>query len=75
MSDFTFGTVRSARRPWLRGAIADAALLLHEMVRARSTRRMLADMDDRQLADIGVGRGDAFEESRRPMWDLGQHRR
>ncbi len=74
MSDFTIGTNRAAKRPFLRAAIADTAMLLHDMLRARATRRLLQEMDDRLLSDIGVGRGDALEESRRPMWDLAQRR-
>lgn len=75
MSDFTVGGFRSAHRPSLRRAIADAALVLHKMMRARATRRMLSEMDDRLLSDIGVGRGDAVHEARRPMWDLAPTRR
>ena len=74
MSDFTVGTFRSARRPSLRHVLADAVATLGAMMRARATRRLLADMDDRLLADIGVGRGDALHEARRPMWDLAQRR-
>lgn len=37
---------------------------------ARRTRRLLATMDDRSLADIGVGRGDAMFEASRSMWDI-----
>ncbi|MDT7953333.1 MAG: DUF1127 domain-containing protein [Acetobacteraceae bacterium] len=75
MSDFTFGALSRAPRPALGRTIADAVLILHEMVRARTTRRLLTDLDDRLLADIGVGRGDAIEEARRPMWDLAPGRR
>jgi uncharacterized protein YjiS (DUF1127 family) len=44
------------------------------MVQARQTRRLLARMDDRMLADIGLGRGDAMIEAARPMWDTDQAR-
>ena len=37
------------RQPW-------AAFM--EMRRARRTRRLLTEMDDRMLADIGIGRAD-----------------
>ncbi len=73
MSDFTVGALRSAR-PSLRHAIADAVQVVQIMFRARATRRLLPDMDDRLLADIGVGRGDALQEAARPMWDLAQRR-
>ena len=72
MSDFTVGGLRSVNRPSLRHAIANAALFLHAMMRARATRRLLSEMDDHLLADIGVGRGDALHEAQRPMWDLAQ---
>ena len=74
MSDFTVGALRSAHRPSLRHAITTAVLFLQTMMRARATRRLLADMDDRLLADIGMGRGDALHEAQRPMWDLAQRR-
>ena len=44
---------------------------LAEMHRARRTRRLLAEMDDRLLADIGIGRGEALMEASRPAWDTG----
>ncbi len=47
---------------------------LMEMARARQTRRLLAEMDDRMLADIGIGRGDAMMEAGRAPWDLGSRR-
>lgn len=74
MSDFTVGANRAVERPFLRAAIADTAMLLHDMLRARATRQLLQGMDDRLLSDIGIGRGDALEEARRPMWDLTQRR-
>lgn len=74
MSDFTFGTFRTVNRISLRTIVGDAALLLQDMLRARATRRMLREMDDRLLSDIGIGRGDAMVESDRPMWDLAQRR-
>ncbi len=43
-----------------------------EMRRARRTRRLLAEMDDRMLADIGIGRGDALMEASRAPWDIGR---
>lgn len=74
MSDFSLGARRDRRLPSLRHVIADAALVLRSMLRARATRRLLTQMDDRLLADIGVGRGDAIYEARRPMWDLTRRR-
>ncbi len=43
---------------------------LHAMALAWRTRRLLARMDDRMLADIGIGRGDAMMEAARPLWDI-----
>jgi uncharacterized protein YjiS (DUF1127 family) len=55
-------TLRAARR-----------LSLWQRVRAalaeRHARRLLAEMDDRMLADIGAARGDAVWESSRAIWD------
>ena len=60
------------------GAARNAAragwALLAGMLRARQTRRMLLEMDDRMLADIGIGRGDAQMEAARAAWDLGPRR-
>ena len=44
--------------------------LLRQTWHARRTRRDLAAMDDRMLADIGIGRADAYEEARRAPWDV-----
>ena len=74
MSDFTVGAFRNAHRPSVRQIFADAASFVRTMLRARATRRMLTEMDDHLLADIGVGRGDALHEAGRPMWDLAQRR-
>lgn len=49
--------------------------LARAMMQARQTRRLLGEMDERMLADIGVGRGDALVEASRPMWDLAPRRR
>lgn len=38
------------------------------MARQRHQLRQLADDSDR-LADIGISRGDALQESKRPFWD------
>jgi uncharacterized protein YjiS (DUF1127 family) len=35
--------------------------------RARG-RRLLMEMDERSLKDIGISRSDAFQESRKPFW-------
>lgn len=40
------------------------------MIRARETRRLLAEMDGRMLADIGVSPAQAHMEASRPFWDV-----
>ena len=57
---FNRGTF-SLRRVWT------AAI---EMFQARQTRRLLAEMDDRLLADIGTTRSGAAMEANRPFWDI-----
>ena len=44
------------------------------MRRAVETRRLLGQLDDRMLRDIGISRLDALEEARRVPWDLGPRR-
>ena len=44
--------------------------LVCAMLQARRTRRILAEMDAHQLADIGASRGEAQFEAARPFWDL-----
>lgn len=43
---------------------------LRRMLRAVESRRQLAEMDDRMLADIGVSRSEALQEASRAPWDL-----
>lgn len=38
--------------------------------RGVQTRRQLAEMDERMLADIGISRADALREAGRAPWDL-----
>lgn len=64
------GPDRLGGRP-ARPSLAQRALArLAEMRRARQTRRLLAEMDDRLLADIGIGRGEALTEASRAPWDI-----
>ena len=42
---------------------------VQSMARARATRRLLAEMDGRILADIGVSRAQVATELLRPFWD------
>jgi uncharacterized protein YjiS (DUF1127 family) len=40
-------------------------------LRVVSTRRQLAQMDDRMLKDIGITRSEALMEAERSPWDIG----
>lgn len=68
---FLFAGAGAAAQPGLMGTVRNR---LGRMLRARRTRRLLGEMDDRMLADIGIGRGEAATESSRAMWDLSTHR-
>lgn len=63
---------RPGRAVQRRGVLRQAWETLMEMRRARRTRRLLTEMDDRMLADIGIGRGDALMEASRAPWDIGR---
>src|SRR5947207_9263817 len=49
-------------------------LVLSHSYRATVSRRELAALDDRLLADIGVSQADALAEAGRAPWDLGPPR-
>lgn len=51
----------SLRRAWITATT---------MLQARQTRRLLAEMDSRLLADIGASRADAAMEANRSFWDI-----
>jgi uncharacterized protein YjiS (DUF1127 family) len=40
----------------------------------RRERRMLLNMDDHALKDIGFSRSEAYAEARRPLWDIPRDR-
>lgn len=48
---------------------------LRRAFEAIETRRYLAEMDRRMLADIGISRSEALEEAARAPWDLMPRRR
>ena len=48
---------------------------LRRALEAIETRRYLAEMDRRMLADIGISRSEALEEAARAPWDLMPRRR
>ena len=71
MSDRSISIIRIGPLPGtFRALAAGSWARVRAMLRARHTRQMLGEMDDRMLADIGVGRGDALVESSKPMWDV-----
>ena len=49
--------------------IAFVAIWLDEKMERRRSRRLLQELSDYQLKDIGISRADAFNEGRRPFWD------
>ncbi len=59
------------RKP-VRAMLRQSWAMFLEMRRAHRTRRLLAEMDDRLLADIGIGRGEALMEASRAPWDIGR---
>ena len=48
---------------------------LNRVLQAVESRRHLAEMDRRMLADIGISRAEALEEAARAPWDLMPRRR
>lgn len=48
---------------------------LRRLQQAAESRRQLAQMDARMLADIGISRAEALEEAARAPWDLSPRRR
>lgn len=57
------------RRSGLAGGLRRLGDWLDRALHNYTTRRYLADMDDRMLADIGVSRTLAQQEASRWMWD------
>jgi uncharacterized protein YjiS (DUF1127 family) len=77
MSGFLLSSsgLRPTRTPVTGRAIAQHRMTwldwLAVTMRAVTTRRQLAQMDDRMLKDIGITRSEALIESGRAPWDLG----
>jgi uncharacterized protein YjiS (DUF1127 family) len=42
---------------------------LADMASRRRGRRLLLEMSDAQLKDIGISRADAYREATRPFWE------
>jgi len=50
-------------------AVVAAFAWLEDKLEKRRSRRVLRDMSDHQLKDIGLSRADAAKEAARPFWD------
>ena len=66
---------RGAPRLWLNvGQPMRPLAILSRAVRVwrilKRTRRQLAELDDRQLRDVGLTRGQALREHSKPFWKL-----
>lgn len=60
------GAIAEAKS-WSRWPQTIAHTLIHWQARAEQRRR-LGTMDDRMLADMGVTRAEADQESQKPFW-------
>jgi uncharacterized protein YjiS (DUF1127 family) len=65
MTDLTIAPASYPARRAPKGLFAYLAL--------RRQRRALAEMDDRQLQDLGLTRAEALQEANRPLWDAPAH--
>lgn len=68
-SAFARGTAAAPGVPASGGLAARWFLMVARMARAIEERRILATLDDRMLADIGVNRLEAEREMERAPWD------
>ena len=64
LTETTPATARSTSRFFLT-SLADC---LSAAIERHKSRRMLAALDDRMLADIGLSRADADNEATQPFW-------
>ena len=65
------GTLTGAPRDVYRRRFNFGTMVRARLVRAWrnfTTRRHLADMDDRMLQDLGISRAQAHFEANRPIW-------
>ncbi|MBI3905803.1 DUF1127 domain-containing protein [Pseudomonas sp. GL-RE-26] len=65
LQDVSTPSVRS--RPYLHRVRALLSGLLTSLERAR-TRRLLAQLDDRQLSDLGISHAERINELDKPFW-------
>ena len=65
-------TSQGARRCVSRGSLRQVLNLVHDTLqqwrRRRRERAELARLDDRMLRDIGITRGDVWQEINKPFW-------
>ena len=62
-----------AARPRARSAGIIGRFAPAHWIALRRQRRQLAELEDHQLADIGVSRAEAKAEAARPAWDVPAH--
>ncbi len=67
MSDLRIVAARPT--PFYLGSFQHLLVRLQASRAARRSRRLLAAMDDRHLADIGTSRSTAVWEESRPIWE------
>ena len=70
MATRTIPNVFTSPRAPLRSVPGKLWVAACAMVRVRSTRRLLAEMEPRMLSDIGLSHGQAHREASRPFWDF-----
>lgn len=51
-----------------RTSITSVLTWIDTQLEKRRSRRLLLEMTDEQLKDIGISRSDAYREASRPMW-------
>lgn len=59
----------SPRFPGIGQLVVNLFDRLELMAQKRRSRRLLLEMSDEQLKDIGISRSDACREGLRPFWD------
>jgi uncharacterized protein YjiS (DUF1127 family) len=62
------GVWRRAAGPSLRHVLSVVRKMLQQWGRRRRERAELARLDDRMLRDIGITRGDVWQEINKPFW-------
>ncbi len=69
MSGFVTVVHPAPFRLHLRPLVQRAWQQWHRAMTERQTRRLLAEMDEHTLADIGASRADAVYMASRPVWE------